>query len=146
MIDLDKTDFNSASSAYLVANTPLFLLRKLREDPNIGELARSVTSEQLFDALKYAAQKDANTLADRVRPFILLVALAIKGDINRLRETTGVRPPIRADWFDYLCRVLIETHRPTMRSTIKLATAKLHGTSASNSGATEVVEISLSKL
>jgi hypothetical protein len=105
--------FDAAEGAYVVANTPLFLLRKLLSDPLIVALAHDTSGDDLFDALTAATSRPPASLSDRVLPFILLVALAIKGDLQSLYRALAL-PPLdaKSHWFPYLANVLLETTRP----------------------------------
>ncbi len=133
MSELEHIQLPSAESAYFVSNTPLYLLRKLREDPVVAALATSATGEELLYALRKAAREEPSSIAERVRPFVLLVALAMKDDIRRLREATTVQLPSANEWFDYIRRVLIETYRPTIHTTLKTPQLQLSRVSTSSS-------------
>ena len=119
MTTLATTTFEAAEEAYVLANTPLFLLRKLKHDPRVVALAHSESPEQLFDALTTAVTQTPVTLADKLRPFILLIALGIKGELSRLTQALNLTAPAKPEWFNYICRVLIETSLPTTRTTLK---------------------------
>jgi hypothetical protein len=101
-----------AEGAYIIANTPLFLLRNLLSDPAVAGVAHDTPSADILAELQRATARKPSTLTDKVLPFILLTALAIKGDVHRLAQTAHLRPDAKPHWFSYLASVLLDTTCP----------------------------------
>jgi hypothetical protein len=110
-------DFNldSAEAAYAVANTPLYLLRKLQGDPVSQSLKERMTADDILTAFRAAATTEPQTLRDLVLPYVYLAALSLQQELGALRKSTEVVPRPEYKWLDYIRRVLIENYRPTSR-------------------------------
>jgi hypothetical protein len=119
-------DLSAAEQAFFVSNSPLFLLRKLMEDAAVGEIARTHSADDLLSKLREAATAEPVSLKERVWPFVLLVALALKSDVDALQKTTDIRLRDGADWFDYIRDVLMDTYRPTVTTVAKGPIAVTH--------------------
>jgi cytochrome c-type biogenesis protein CcmH/NrfG len=116
VINLDQ-DFPGAESVFAIANTPLFLVRKLRADPAVQELARENTEEEILSALRAAVRNEPQSARDYVVPYVYLIALAIKNNTAALRKAIEIRPPY-ADWYDYIANYLVQSSTPTVRNTL----------------------------
>lgn len=101
--------------AYAVANTPLYLIRKLRETEEVGELVRTKSGDQIFELLRQATAKHPVEPMDYVAPYMCLVALSMKSDDNYLKAAGALPNTANWDWFDYIRQVLIEATIPTER-------------------------------
>ena len=108
--------FSAAERAYVVANTPLFLLRNLLNDPMVFDVARE-DSDEIFAELVAACNRQPATLTDAVIPFILLVALSRRGDVRHLDQSRQLRPQAKPHWFAYLAEMLVEITRPSTQAT-----------------------------
>jgi len=117
MIPTEVTAYTGIYNAYAVANTPLFFLRKLKEDQAPSELARKYTSEEIFNALKESLVADIQSRTDYASPYVFLMALAKKDDLNLLRSVENLPGVERFDWFQYIWRVLVETFSPKLITT-----------------------------
>jgi hypothetical protein len=106
-------DLQQAQANFAVANTPLFLVRKLQEDPAVRLLARQVNPNLLLEELRKSVQKRPETLRESVIPYVCLVALWFNNDATFLENAVSVKPAYSDDWFDYIRSVLIKTFRPT---------------------------------
>ena len=118
MTPISRVDLDSAEEALAIANTSLFLLRKLRADeaPEIISAAYSPTA--IFAALCGRMAKKPRTLRDAVAPFVYAVALARQGQLQLLHKALQV-PASEYDWLPYLIGVLIETTPSTTTTTIQ---------------------------
>lgn len=112
MNSLNEADLTAACGAYAVANTPYFLIRKLRQDPIVSEIARSFSADVLFAELGRALEARPDDSVGWVRPYVYLVALAMAGQDQKLREAADLPNANRWDWFDHMRRVLLETSSP----------------------------------
>jgi hypothetical protein len=106
-----EVDLTQATPALAVANTPLFLLRKLRDDPAVQELGRRASNEELLDALRGSIQCEPTDLESAVRPYVYLVALFVKPGPTFPSEIGGIEAP-HLTWFRYLRDYLLKTGSP----------------------------------
>ncbi len=118
---LTDAELQEAISSLAVANTPLFLMRKLRADEAVIQAAKSNTAEELIAAIKYEASKPAESAADYVRPYAYLVALSMSSDLRNLDRVAEFGDLQGWDWFDYIRRVLRDTTIPTENSFVREA-------------------------
>jgi hypothetical protein len=116
-----KYSFRQAETALSVANTPLFLLRKLRSDAVVVEIARDLHDEELLNALRTAAQHEPTNIRESVLPYVYLVAVALKGKRALLEQAANVDAP-HAKWFKYISSFLLQSFVPTSRKTISILT------------------------
>jgi hypothetical protein len=114
---VDQIDLRAAESAFAVANTPLFLMRKLRSDPAVALLARNRRGEELLKSLRDIARTEPNDLLEFVLPYIYLIALSLKQDLPHLREAAQITQPY-ADWYKYIGDYLVQSTHPTARIAI----------------------------
>src|SRR4051812_21469407 len=70
-----KPDLSDAEFALAVANTPLFLLRKLREDEASRNIAIALPEAEIFRRMKQRLARKPKDLRERVEPYVYLVAL-----------------------------------------------------------------------
>jgi hypothetical protein len=103
-----QIDLTSAERIYSVSNVPLFLLRKLQADPSINRISSSLSTNEILGELKKSLQVKPRTLGEAVKPYVLLVALGKKGQIEPLKEASAIEAPYH-DWFSYLAEVLLHT-------------------------------------
>lgn len=118
MITPDQFPLAEAQATFAIANTPLFLLRKLREGKEAQDVSRRMSGEQLLEALHGSVQEAPKTLYEAVRPYVCLVALSLKDEVKFLRESTLIEPSYQDEWFAYARQVLLEMFRPTSHKTI----------------------------
>ena len=91
MTDLSDVRLPLAEQAFAVANTPLFLLRKLRSDPAVLEIARVAQPKAILSALKKSLRRKPKTLSDAVSPYVYLVALSMTRDLGWMEEAARTR-------------------------------------------------------
>jgi hypothetical protein len=111
-------DLSQASLALQAANTPLFLVRKLQEDPVTREIAENCSVEEILDVLRPSISADPTTAVEAVRPYALLVALWSKPDIGGLQEAVAIPAP-GLSWYSYIGGALMLTFSPVQTQTIK---------------------------
>ena len=116
----DQIDLSEAERVFAVANTPLFLLRKLRADRGVQDIHANFTGPQILKALKSAIRKKPTTLDAATRPYAYLVALSMNTEVSYLKQAAELSVP-HFDWFEYIANVLVKTRRPTSMQTITVA-------------------------
>ena len=116
----DDFDLSQAQANYAVANTPLFLLRKLQEDETIKAISQKLSGLQILRELEQAVGHRPENLLQAVLPYVCLAALWMKPDASFLQSTTRITPSYNDDWFRYARHALIQTYRPTSQHVISL--------------------------
>lgn len=116
----NEADLSHASYVYGIANTPLFLVRKLQDDPTIRALGAECPGEQLVDALRLIEAREPATALEAVRPYAFLVALWFNPKIDYLREASNIQIPAYR-WYAYIAQVLLETFSPVQRQSLEVA-------------------------
>jgi hypothetical protein len=119
MTSPSQLNTSSAEMTFVVANTPLFLLRKLRSDPVVVEMSTSIPAAQIFKALQKSIRRKPKTIKDSVRPYVYLVALSLLRDQSYLRQAATLSAP-HAEWFTYLAKILTKTNTPTSNVLIQV--------------------------
>jgi hypothetical protein len=119
-----EANLQEAAQAYAVANTPLFLIRRLQEDPVVQEIATSFTGEQILAEQHNSLAHAPDSLLDYARPYVYLVALSKQQDSRHLRavETAGTES---WRWFPYMKEVLLETYSPLSTTSVLGEVARL---------------------
>lgn len=118
-MNVNDLDLSQASHIYGVANTPLFLVRKLQADPAVRAAGETCNAEEILAALRAAVSAEPVNSADAVRPYALLMALWFKPEIGDLKEAAKISAPAYR-WFAYIAELLIQTFSPIQRQTIKV--------------------------
>jgi len=120
MSALSQISFSEAEHTFAVANTPLYLIRKLRQDPTVYEVSKRFSGEEILGELKHVLMVEPSSLADYVRPFVYLVALWHMPDDKYLKMSPQIANASERDWYKYVKRVLIETYSPTIDLRVQL--------------------------
>jgi len=95
-------DLTELTQAYAVANTPLFFVRKLREDSAISEYGRHKSGNDILSDLRDALARAPSGVEDYVRPYAYLMALTLKHDAEYLKQIPELTEVQRWswDWFE----------------------------------------------
>jgi hypothetical protein len=109
----DWMDTTNIESKFVVANTPNFIVRRIKEDKAAYLLSQSLSADALLKMFIESAGKEPQTLRDLVTPYICLSALSLKPDVKYLRDaiTFTARPQYK--WLRACAQILIDTFRPT---------------------------------
>jgi hypothetical protein len=81
----------SAAQHFMLANTPLYIVRKLRREQLVVRFAQITTGRVLYDNFIESISSPGSDLYEEVNPYIFLVALLIK------REKTFLVEALKAD-------------------------------------------------
>lgn len=117
-MNLDDLDLAQASRIYGVANTPLFLLRKLQGDQSVRSIADRYTGEDILETLRPLLNTEPANAVEAVRPYALLVALWFKPEVEHLREAAQLHSV--HGWYSYASAVLLETFSAIQRRVIQV--------------------------
>jgi hypothetical protein len=121
-----EVEFSQASHAYAVANTPLFLIRKLQQDPVVHEISRSFSGEQILEELRRSVEHEPRGLVDYVRPYVYLTALSRQQQDLYLKSAGQLANSAKWDWFEYMRQVLLSTYAPTSAQEVQPRSAILN--------------------
>jgi hypothetical protein len=110
-MNLNDVNLTPASRAYAIANTPLFVVRKLQEDPSVQTLGRECPGEDILASLQAATLARPENPVEAVKPYALLVALWFKPELGYLQEAARIRAQFHP-WFGYIAEALISTFSP----------------------------------
>jgi hypothetical protein len=113
----DNFDLTEASRAYAVANTPLFLIRKLSDDPAVRTISEACTGEEILSELERTIQSEPQSALEAVRPYALVVALSLKSTNEHLNRAAAFTTS-SFGWYGYITQVLTETYSPITRAEI----------------------------
>jgi hypothetical protein len=119
-----EANLQEATQAYAVANTPLFLIRRLQEDPVVNEISTSFTGEQILQELRNALARRPESLLDYTRPYVYLVALSKLPSSEYLAavETVGNEG---WRWVSYIKDVLLAIYSPLSTANVLGEVARL---------------------
>lgn len=113
MRHLSEANLTNAVQMYAIANTPLFLIRKLREDSAVSEIALSFDGEVILEELRNVLRHDPQTAEDYARPYVYVVALAQKPEDRFLRQAFSLAGRQKWDWYEYVTGALLEMYMAT---------------------------------
>jgi hypothetical protein len=136
----------NAEAAFVLANTPLFLLRKLRSDPVVRDMALNLSDDELISALRAAVSQRPTDIREAVLPYLYLVALSIKGNVATLKQAVEIDAP-HAQWFKYIGGYLLQSFSPSTTQTVSILMPKviLPQPSTSSSSKTTVTNLKVSE-
>lgn len=80
MINFASERFDGCRRIYIAANTPSFMMKKMRIERSVIDLHLKFSKDELINLLKSAIEKDAGDFIDKLSPMILMAALSLKGD------------------------------------------------------------------
>jgi hypothetical protein len=109
MNSLRSISLRSAEQTFAVANTPLFLLRKLKADAAVSRIAREASPEKISLWLRAALKQRPKSVRAAVLPYVLLVSLYLQGNFQYLREASKL-PSDHAYWFRYMAELLLNSN------------------------------------
>ena len=117
MIDLKGINLDNARSVYMTANTPMYIVRNLRSDPEIVKLHLKNSADAILAELKERLEHLPLDFEDRILPLVLLAALALKQ--NRTAMVEAARLDGKSyRWYKAVADNLVQQVRPTSMATI----------------------------
>jgi predicted nucleic acid-binding protein len=125
MIDLDEQSFISAARDNLVANTPLFLLKKLRQDSSVIALSKRHSASEILAALQITLRR-SDLPRNSVQPHILLVALSLKKDRKFLNLALSLEAS-QFRWYKDIATALLQKMVAETNSTITVPNFQITG-------------------
>lgn len=111
----DLLDTPSANETVLFANSPSFLLNRLRKDNSVAYVADTLKTEEIIDALAaYSALPKDPT--DIVKAYIFLLALSLKENLPSFRDQLLAIELSRLQWGDQIRQQILREAIPTIRT------------------------------
>jgi len=112
-VNFAKADIDGAQKIWAVANTPRYLVKKLRADGYSSLVATTVEPQEIFDALRESVSQEPADVRGAVLPYFLLVCLALKNQIGFLREAARL-PATGYRWYPEVVDILLkDSNAPT---------------------------------
>jgi hypothetical protein len=111
MSNIDSVDLTqSAKSAVLYANTPSYLLEKLKRDAAIQVLLHNASPQELLDLLKHAGP--AASALEVARKYVVLIALAASNLPDKWTALSGLNLS-DLEWGELILRMAKAQEVPT---------------------------------
>ncbi|KPF81419.1 hypothetical protein [Novosphingobium sp. AAP93] len=117
MIDLKGINLGNARSVYMTANTPMYIVRNLRSDPEIVKLHLKNSADTILAEIKERLERLPLDFEDRILPLVLLIALALKQNRTAMMEAACLDGKSYR-WYKPVADSLVQQVRPTSVSTI----------------------------
>lgn len=136
---MSHAEFHNARIVYAVANTPLYLLERLREDAEVQAFARRSDGPTLFGLMSSALETPPCTLQQAVLPYVYLICLALKNDILQLQRARALSSD-GYKWFSYLVDIVNSTSTPTATVNLRSSSGNL---SLSSRSGTKIQTVTL---
>jgi len=112
MTKLEASCVKIAASYLAVANTPLYIPARLREDSSIVQLGKSIESADLLWKLKKSLLVSPRSLASEARPYVYLVAIASQNNYPVLQQAVSLSSPNHR-WYRQIADFLNAVAKPT---------------------------------
>jgi hypothetical protein len=118
MTCLDPIDLRDAEVAVAVANTPIFLARRLLEDDATRRAHKLHGAERIFGALKSICARKPKDLKEATEVYFYLISLSFDEDRTWLRKAEALAAP-HIKWFQEIAEYLSLTMTPTILGTVQ---------------------------
>jgi hypothetical protein len=119
MTALTPITLDEAQAAVAIANTPIFLARRLRENPALRRAHTMHGAEKIFAALHTVSPIKPADLAAATEVYFYLVALSLDDDKSWLRRASTLPAP-HIKWFSEVAEYLADTAKATVAKTLNL--------------------------
>lgn len=118
-MNINDLDLTQASRIYGISNTPLFLVRKLQQDPSIQVISEKYSGAEIVDALRQFTQREPQNSVEAVVPYALLVALFFKPNVKHLQEASKIEAAAYS-WYHYISEALLLNYSPTAQNIVQV--------------------------
>jgi hypothetical protein len=146
----EEIDLSETANIYMIANTPLFLIRRLQADSSVAALSLHCGTNDLYSGIESALSASPENPVEAVRPFAYLIALRNHNDPDMFFKASELRAPYLS-WYPTVARMLAVTFIPNTNVTLFATPAPRviqfsgHGNSASEGVAVEDDSLSCSR-
>lgn len=113
-VRMAKIDYTPASRLLMIANSPLFLFEQLQQTHTVHALAASHSPRVLLTLLRTALSRTPTTNLARVKPYALLAALVLRGDVNAVKTAMSFRSE-HYPWYISMAAISYEISKSTTR-------------------------------
>jgi hypothetical protein len=113
MTVLDQVDLRDAQTSVAIANTPIFLARRLHENPATLRAHANHGPMNIFGALESIANRKPEGLRHVTEVYFYLVALSFDNDLSWVRKAAALSAP-HVKWFSEVAEYLVVTAKSTV--------------------------------
>lgn len=143
MIDLKGINLANARSVYMTANTPMYIVRSLRADPEIFKLHLKNSAEAIMAEIKNRLGHQPLDFEDRILPLVLLAALALKQNRTAMVEAARLDSE-NYRWYKLVADSLLQQIRPTTTSQVTVRATVSPSTRADSTSSYKFIELPVS--
>lgn len=142
MIDLNGIKLDNARTVYMTANTPMYVVRNLRSDPEIVKLHLKNSAEAILAEIGNRLERLPLDFDDRILPLVLLAALALKQNRTTMLEAARLDGK-NYRWYKPVADSLVQQIRPTTMSqiTASVSVAGKPSDRASSTSSYKIIEL-----
>jgi hypothetical protein len=134
MTALDPIDLHDAELAVAVANTPIFLARRLQENPAVQRAHVLHGADKIFGALEAVSARKPRDLSEATEVYFYIVALSFDDQKSWLRRARTLPAP-HIKWFSDIADYLIDTSNSTVVTTVQAPTRIIVGQQSAHDAA-----------
>lgn len=116
MLD-NNIDFDQTVNSLILANTPLFLVRKLTRDSAVRRLLDEAGPEKILEQLRKATKTEPKDILEKAIIYAHLVALSLTDDVTYLQQASELSAS-HLEWFNFIAKELLARYRPTTFSVL----------------------------
>ncbi|UVK44839.1 hypothetical protein BPNPMPFG_000304 [Mesorhizobium sp. AR07] len=110
---MENLDLSSVEDHYIFSNTPMYLVRRLKEDAAVASAAKQNSPQFLADQYKTQVRKPPENVREAVIPYVCLVALFLQKQAAKLKEMTALSPDPSYKFIAEVNQILVQTLVPT---------------------------------
>jgi hypothetical protein len=115
----DRIKTANAESNFVIANTPSFLVRRLKEDQAVYLLSQSLSEGDLLKGFVSSSSREPESMRELVTPYLCLCALSLKPTSKYLRDALLFEARPEYKWLKDCAQILIDEFRPVSISKVK---------------------------
>jgi hypothetical protein len=101
----ETLDMSNANEIVLVANTPSYLLDRLRKDASVAHIAQTMPTSEILSELRISSAIDPQRVQDVVQRYVYIAALAMK-DPSEIWPSFGGIDLQKLEWGDQLREII----------------------------------------
>jgi len=131
----------TAKEAVLFANSPSYILNRLRKDSSALYVTRTLNTTQTIEAIQKLADSPVTDIHELVKFYVLLSSLALRDDTNQFREQLRALNFGQIQWASEILEIIFQDSTPTSFSTLTIEPQRNIGSSASTSTTTGIISV-----
>ena len=129
----------TAKEAVFFANSPSYILNRLRKDSSASYVTRMLSTSQIIEAMQRLTITPLADIHQLVEFYVLLSSLALKDDTNRFKAQLHELKFGQIQWASEILDMILQELTPTSFSTLRIETKQDIKSSASTSTAIGIV-------